>query len=67
MIVTIKIINKIDAMIIIDDIISYDKPKNKGEKQKNVFFFANVNKNKATLHRLTLNPKKFGYGLTLTL
>jgi len=53
-------------MIIIDDMISYDKPKKqrrKGEKR----FFVNVNKNKATLHHLTPNPKKLGYGLTLTL
>ena len=40
--------------------------KNKGEKEKNDFF-VNVNKNKATLHHLTPNPKKLGYGLTLTL
>ena len=42
------------------------KKERKGEKEKNDFF-VNVNKNKATLHHLTPNPKKLGYGLTLTL
>ena len=53
-------------MIIKDDMISYDKPKNQRRKVEKRFF-VNVNKNKVTLHCLTPNPKKLGYGLTLTI